>query len=222
VDKPISLVIADDDQFVSASLNTILSAQPDIMVLAIGADGLEAESLFLSHQPGILLIDIQMPKRSGLEAAEAILNRQSDARIVLLTTFSDDDYIIQAIRLGVKGYLIKQDVLTIAPALRLVMAGQSVLGSEVVGRMEHLLSGSRTSGLSTGLSDPQVKNPLTVLTAREYEVTELVARGLDNREIASSLYISEGTVRNLISTILQKLELKNRTQLAVLFYRGNP
>jgi DNA-binding NarL/FixJ family response regulator len=133
------LVIIDDDPFVCGSLRTILDAQGDIEVVAVGHDGNEAQELYRLHVPDILLTDIQMPECNGLEAAAAILGQWPDARIVLLTTFSDDEYIISALRMGAMGYLIKQDVTTIAPALRLVMSGQSVLGNEVLGRMDHLM-----------------------------------------------------------------------------------
>jgi len=237
LETTIRLVIIDDDAFVCASLKTILDAQPDIDVVATGNNGAEAEALFRTHQPDILLTDIQMPERSGLDAARSILADYPDARIVLLTTFSDDEYIVSALRMGARGYLIKQDVATIAPSLRLVMLGQSVLGSEVLDRMDHLIHGDKpTSGLTaeekqparltaaetrnnTSTTGSDSNNPFASLTTREYEVTELVASGLDNHEIARTLYISDGTVRNLISTILQKLDLKNRTQLAVLYYR---
>jgi len=239
----IRLVVIDDDSFILGSLQTILEAQPDIKVVATGNDGIAAEQLYQTYQPDILLTDIQMPNRSGLEAAEAILRTHPDARIVMLTTFADDDYIIRALRMGTRGYLIKQDVATIAPALRLVMSGQSVLGSEVLGKIDQIIMGIKPqvgetendaavgtavdvavgtavdSANQDDLGQPAENHLFATLTARELEVTELVAQGLDNREIASTLYVSEGTVRNLISSILQKLELKNRTQLAVRFYQ---
>jgi len=217
------LVIVDDDPFVCGSLQTILDAQPDIEVVAVGHDGAAAEQLYRQHRPDILLTDIQMPGRSGLEAAASILAESPDARIVLLTIFADDEYIVSALRLGARGYLIKQDVATIAPALRLVMSGQSVLGSEVMGRLDSLMCtpGGIESAQNGGVSAPvPTSGRLAALTRREFEITELVAEGLDNQEIAGRLCISEGTVRNLISMILQKLDLKNRTQLAVLYYRG--
>lgn len=224
----ISLVIVDDDPFVCGSLRTILDAQADIEVLAVGHDGIAAEQLFDSHQPDILLTDIQMPNRTGLEAAGSILQKWPEARIVLLTTFADDEYIVNALKVGAKGYLIKQDVATIAPALRLVMNGQSVLGSEVLGRVDSLIHNKNReqdeapaiASARTEAARTDTTSPLTALTSREYEVTELVASGLDNREIANALFVSEGTVRNTISSVLQKLDLKNRTQLAVLYYRN--
>ena len=121
---------------------------------------------------------------------------------------------MRALRLGGKGYLIKQEVATIAPALRTVMAGQSVLGGEVLDRMDALMS--RGPACAESAPCGEISGGLT---ERESAIVELVAEGLDNKEIAGRLYLSEGTVRNHISAILQKLDLKNRTQLVVRYYR---
>ena len=183
-------------------------------VCALGADGDEAVELFERERPDVLLMDIQMPGADGLGAAERILGAHKHARIVFLTTFSDDEYIVRALRLGAKGYLIKQEVATIAPALRTVMAGQSVLGGEVLDRMDALMS--RGPACAESAPCGEISGGLT---ERESAIVELVAEGLDNKEIAGRLYLSEGTVRNHISAILQKLDLKNRTQLVVRYYR---
>lgn len=212
---PIRVCIVDDDPFVRMSLQTILEAQDDVEVCALGGDGDEAVELFGRERPDVLLMDIQMPGAGGLDAAERILGEYPDARIVFLTTFSDDEYIVRALRLGAKGYLIKQEVATIAPALRTVMAGQSVLGSEVLDRMDALMRGGAPKA-AAGAAGGDVPGGLT---EREAAIVELVAEGLDNKEIAARLYLSEGTVRNHISAILQKLDLKNRTQLVVRYYR---
>ena len=229
----IRTLIVDDDPFVRMSLQTILEAQDDVEVCALGADGDEAVELFERERPDVLLMDIQMPGTDGLAAAERILAAHPEARIVFLTTFSDDEYIVRALRLGAKGYLIKQEVATIAPALRTVTFGQSVLGGEVLGRVEALVQGRGSSGTARlapagvavvppGQSAEQAHAAaaLELLSEREHAIVEQVAEGLDNKEIAAALYISEGTVRNHISAILQKLQLKNRTQLAIAYYRA--
>lgn len=128
------VIVVDDDAIVVRSLSTILGAEPDIEVAGTGTSGEEAVSLFSACEPDVVLMDIQMPGGDGLSAAEKILAADPAARVVFLTTFSDDDYIVRALRLGARGYLIKQDVATIAPALRSVMAGQSVLEGEVLAR----------------------------------------------------------------------------------------
>ena len=135
----IRTVVVDDDPFVRMSLQTILDAQDDIEICALGGSGEEAVDLYERERPDVLLMDIQMPGMGGLDAAELILGTHDDARIVFLTTFSDDEYIVRALRIGAKGYLVKQEVATIAPALRAVVAGQNVLGTEVLDRMDALM-----------------------------------------------------------------------------------
>ena len=214
------VIIVDDDPIVAKSLSLILSVEADIEPIATGTRGDDAITLFEECLPDVLLMDIQMPGCDGLSAAEEILSRHPGARIVFLTTFSDDEYIVRALRLGTRGYLIKQDISTIAPALRSVMAGQGVLEGEVLERAT-TLGARRTS--AGGTPQPEilsVEGALAPLTEREREVVRAVADGLDNREIADTLCLSAGTVRNHISSILAKLGLKNRTQIAVFFYRN--
>lgn len=229
--KKIRVLIVDDDPIVRSSLTTILAAQNDIEVCGGGSNGNEAIRLFDELSPDVLLMDIQMPECTGLEAAKAILCGHPEARVVFLTTFSDDEYIVAALRLGAKGYLIKQEVAQIAPALRSVMAGQMVLGGEVLGKVDVFLNpapassapansalGNGTPGGGMGASGTSALPD--GLSPRESEIIELIAQGLDNKEVAARIYISEGTVRNHVSIILQKLQLKNRTQLAVYYYQG--
>lgn len=205
----IRVIVVDDDPFVCASLETILNAQDDLEVVAKGTSGPEAVSLYEAHLPDVVLMDIQMVGGDGLSAAEQIIAAHADARALFLTTFADDDYIVRALHLGAKGYLIKQNVTDIAPAVRAVAAGQNVLGDEVVGHISRM---PETRVSTDGFAK-------LGLTEREIEVVELVAQGLDNHEIAAELFMGEGTVRNHISAILQKLQLKNRTQIAVMYYR---
>ena len=213
------VLIVDDDALVAQSLSTILSVEDDVEVVGLGRSGPEAIEKYRELKPDILLMDIQMPGGDGLSAAERILAEDAGARIVFLTTFSDDEYIVRALRMGSRGYLVKQDVAQIAPALRSVMAGVCVLEGEVLER-------SATMGLS---ARPEPDGPqgrplrgtvFAALTDREYEVVEAVAEGLDNAEVAARLFMSEGTVRNHISSILAKLGLRNRTQVAVMYYRS--
>lgn len=206
------VIVVDDDAIVVRSLATILGAEPDIEVESTGTSGEEAVSLFSACEPDVVLMDIQMPGGDGLSAAEKILAADPAARVVFLTTFSDDDYIVRALRLGARGYLIKQDVATIAPALRSVMAGQSVLEGEVLARAAALSA----DGVRPSRGEPEMRG----LTEREREVVRAIADGMSNAEVAAALYMSEGTVRNHISAILAKLGLRNRTQIAVYYYRG--
>lgn len=214
------VAIVDDDGLICNSLEIILSAQDDIEVVGSVQGGHAAVALYCEQRPDVMLMDIQMPDLSGLDAARRILDDDPTARIVFLTTFSDDEYIVRALALGARGYLIKQDVATIAPALRAVMSGQSVLEGEVLARVAVL--GARRVGGSAASSDGSAAgddDPFSALTDREREVVRGIAAGLDNKEIAAAAYMGEGTVRNHISSILSKLNLKNRTQIAIAYWR---
>lgn len=210
------VVIADDDAVITSSLEIVLGAQPDIEVVGLAADGAEAARLAFELAPDVVLLDIQMPGTDGLAAAERILAVPTPPHVVFLTTFSDDEYIVRALALGAAGYLIKQDVGGVAPALRAVMAGRSVLEGEVLERAVAL--GAPSS--ERGAEEPDLAAMFPQLTAREREVVRLVAEGLDNREVAAAAYMGEGTVRNHISQILAKLGLRNRTQIAVAYWRA--
>lgn len=202
------IVIVDDDAIVAMSMQTILSAGEDVEVLALGNDGSEAITLYQKHKPDILLMDIQMKQMSGLEAASRIIKEFPDAKILFLTTFSDDDYIRQALENGAKGYILKQDFEGVLPALRAVYSGQSVFGSAIVNKIPKLME----------KKDEEVYERYGV-TDKEYDIIELVAQGMSNKEIAEKLFLSDGTVRNYISSVLEKLELRDRTQLAVFYYK---
>lgn len=203
------ILILDDDAIVCQSLATILSAQGDIEVVATCTEADQAVRRFDETLPDVALLDIRMPGDDGITAARAIRAAHPDARVVFLTTFSDDEYVKSALALGARGYLIKQDVEKIAPALRSVMAGQCVLEGAVLERA--------TSGdLRARVPDERA---LAMLSAREVDVVRLVADGLANAEIAACLCLSEGTVRNHISAALAKLGVQNRTQLAVYYHK---
>ncbi len=202
------IVIVDDDVFVSGALTTILEASGKVTVAASGTDGKEAAELYKIHQPDVLLMDIRMKEKSGLDASAEILEEFPDAKILLLTTFSDDEYIVKALKLGAKGYLLKQDYASILPALEAVCSGQTVFGTEIMSRIPELIH----SGSSFHYEDFDISR-------RELEIIRLIADGLSNKEIASQLFLSEGTVRNYLSSILDKLQLRDRTQVAVFYYK---
>ncbi|MFZ2803196.1 MAG: response regulator transcription factor, partial [Lactococcus chungangensis] len=180
-------------------------------VVGIGHDGSEAIQHFETLKPDILLMDIRMTKMSGLDAAKTILAPHPDAKILLLTTFSDDEYIIQALKYGVKGYLIKQDYSSIVPALNAVSKSQTVFGTEIIAKIPGLLH--------TEQPDPQASFNYEDygLTDKDYQLISLVADGLSNKEISIQMFLSEGTIRNYLSTILDKLNLRDRTQLAIFY-----
>lgn len=202
------IIIVDDDCLVAGALKTILEANPDIEVTATGSDGEEACTLYREYLPDILLMDIRMKGMDGLEASRKILDEFPEAKILLLTTFSDDEYIVKALRLGTKGYLLKQDYTSIFPALHAVYSGQTVFGTEIMSKIPELLQ-------SSGGFDYTSRE----INERELDIIRLIANGYSNKEIAAELFLSEGTVRNYLSSILDKLQLRDRTQVAVFYYQ---
>lgn len=205
-----NIIIIDDDQLVALSLKTILESDPEIKVTAVGSSGKDTILLFEKYQTetDILLMDIRMAPMSGLEAGEKILKQDPLAKILYLTTFSDDEYIVRALHIGAKGYLLKQNYESILPALKAVYSGQSVFGGEIVRKIPELMQNTEHYNYSSHGILP-----------KELEIIKLVADGLSNKEISETLYLSEGTVRNYLSTILDKLDLRDRTQLAIFFYQ---
>ena len=203
-----NIIIVDDDQLVALSLKTILEADNDIQIIAMGNNGKDAINLYNQHQPDVLLMDIRMEELNGLDAATQIIQNHPNAKSLLLTTFSDDEYIIKAIRLGAKGYILKQDFESIAPAIRAVYNGQTVFGNDVMNKIPSLIQ-----------KENRTDYEAFSLSKKDYDIIRLVADGLNNKEIATELFLSEGTVRNYISNILEKLELRDRTQLACFYYK---
>ena len=202
------IVIVDDDCLVTEALKTILEVNEDVQVLATGMDGRDAVKLFGEYKPDVLLMDIRMKNMSGLEALAEILKADPDANILLLTTFLDDEYIVKALRLGAKGYLLKQDYASILPALRAVHSGQTVFGQEIMSKIPDLIREKEEFDYNS-----------YEINDREKEIIRLIAEGYSNKEIAAELYLSEGTVRNYLSSILDKLQLRDRTQVAVFYYK---
>lgn len=202
------VLIVDDDTLVSLSLKTILEASNEVTVVAIGKNGREAITLYETHMPDILLMDIRMETMTGLDAAQTILQAHSDAKILFLTTFSDDEYIIQALHIGAKGYILKQEFESIVPALKAVQLGQSVFGGDIVSKLPSFLQTS-----------PEFEYDSYGITQKEATIIEQIAQGYNNKEISENLFLSEGTIRNYLSNILEKLNLRDRTQLAIFYYQ---
>lgn len=203
------ILVVDDDVLVRNSLKIILEAEKDFNIPVTGSDGEEAVRLYEKYQPDVLLMDIRMKNMNGLDATRKILETHHNANILLLTTFLDDEYIVKALKYGAKGYILKQDYENIAPAIRAVYAGQTVFGNEITSKIPELLKKEKPyfSYKEKGISD------------QEYSIIEFISQGLNNKEISENLFLSEGTVRNYISAILEKLELRDRTQIAVFYYR---
>lgn len=203
------VLIVDDDNLVAMSLKTILSSDSEIEVAGTGSSGTEAIELYEKLKPDVLLMDIRMKDMTGLDAGTKIMEAHKDAKILYLTTFNDDEYIIKAISIGAKGYIIKQDFESIIPAVKSVFKGQSVFGNDITEKLPDMINRRESFDYEKyGITDA------------EKQIIEEVAAGLSNKEIADKLFLSEGTVRNYLSNILRKLDLRDRTNLAIFYYKN--
>jgi len=193
------LLIVDDDALISKSLSLTLVRESDITVIGTADNGAQALELCGEQTPDIVLMDIRMPGVDGIAATRLIKQRYPDVRIMMLTTFDDKPNISQALAAGADGYLIKTDkIADIAGKLRVMMDGAGVLGADVLKKL-------------TAQENPA----LDLLTQRERDIARLVAQGLTNKEIAAQLFLSEGTVRNNLAVVMEKLDVTNRTQLVI-------
>lgn len=205
VGEPIRVLLADDHTVVRGGIHALLDSEPGITVVGEAADGAEAVVKALELEPDVILLDLMMPEKTGIEAIEEIKQEQPDARILVLTSFSDDDKVFAAIKAGALGYLLKQTSPTeLFQAIRDVYNGESSLHPAIARKLIRELN--RPTNL------PPVDEPLT---DREVEVLVFLAKGLTNQEIADNMVISERTVRTHVSNILSKLHLANRTQAAL-------
>lgn len=203
-----NIIIIDDDKLVCSALKTILESDASYKVIAIGNSGEDAIALYDRHTPDLMLMDIRMNNMLGVDAGEKIIEKHPDARILFLTTFADNEYIAKALKIGAKGYLLKQNFDSIIPSLKAIESGQRVFGDEIIAKLPSMGNGSFDHAMKS-----------FDLTDREIDIITHVANGESNKEIAGELFLSEGTVRNYISTILEKLELRDRTQLAIFYYK---
>lgn len=207
-DRPIEVMIADDSVGVRRAFTALVNSDSRMVVVGEAANGREAVSAAVRKRPDVVLMDIQMPIISGLDAAREIIDSLEGVRIIIVTTFDLDEYVYEALRIGVSGFLLKN-----APAdevlrgIVTVHEGNAMLAPEVTSRLMARFSARREP-------DPGAFEK-SALTPRELEVTKLVARGMSNAEIAAQLYVSRETAKTYVSRILLKLGLRDRTQLAV-------
>ncbi len=204
------VLIVDDDALIRDSLQLLLNLEDDFQVVATATNGQEAFSKFLEHQPDLVLMDVRMPVMDGVLGTRMIREHSRSVKIVILTTFKDDEYIKAALKNGASGYILKsQPAESIIETLRTVARGNIVLEQDIATSL-------------TGMISDQPKNSKEdlLLSAREREILELVSEGLSNREIAEKIYLSEGTVRNYITALLEKLSLRDRTQLAIFYLKN--
>lgn len=209
----IRVLLADDQAMLVAALSTILNAQDDIEVVTTANTGSEAVTAALSHRTDVAILDIRMPGMDGIAAAQAILSRIPECRIIMLTTFNEEELVAQSIAAGAHGFLLKDaDPEVLAGAVRDVAKGESVLASQVTGPV---LEAYRTA-LTRGQLSAQERQGLSLVTRREMEVLSLIARGATNSEIAAEMVIAETTVKTHVSSLMSKLAARDRVAL-VLF-----
>jgi DNA-binding NarL/FixJ family response regulator len=210
----IRLLIADDQELLRAGYRMVLDAQPDLEVVAEVSDGAAAVRAAAEHSPDVILMDVRMPGIDGIEATRRIVAARPQARVLILTTFDLDEYVMSGLRAGASGFLLKdarkEDLLS---AIRSVAAGDSVIAPSATRRLvETLLNGNA----ATAAPDPAIDS----LTPREREVLGLMAQGLSNAEIAQGLVLSETTVKTHVARILGKLGLRDRVQAVVRAYEA--
>jgi DNA-binding NarL/FixJ family response regulator len=206
----IRLVIIDDQNLIRQGLKTMLELEPDLRVIGDAGDGAAGVKLVTELQPDVVLMDIRMPEMDGRTATKLLVQNSPHIKVLVLSTFDDDAYIAGAIHSGAKGYLLKDMPLgELSSAIRFVHRGYTQFGP---GLFDKLLA----SALSTAGNRPAKSPELEKLTAREQEVLRLIGVGATNREIAEKLYITEGTVKTHVTSILGRLGLRNRSQLAIL------
>ena len=208
----IRVLLVDDEELVRSGLRLILSTEPDLDVVAEAADGEQALALAELHRPDVVMLDIRMPGLDGIEVARRLAASGSPARVVVLTTFDNDDYVYGALRAGASGFLLKDAPATqLVTAIRAAAAGDAVLAPSVTRRVVDEL-GRRQA--------PVAIQRLDVLTDRERDVLTLMAEGCSNAEIGDRLFITEGTVKTHVARILVKLGVRDRLQAVVLAYRA--
>ena len=206
--RDVRVLVVDDQRLIRESIASLLGIQPGIAVVGTAADGREAIEAVLTLEPDVALMDVRMPAMDGIEAVAVLRGRAPNCRVVMLTTFDDEEYVVQALRAGASGYLLKdRPAQELADAVRTAHAGVVQFDPAAAARL--------TSALDRPATSPPLEPAGHPLTAREVDVLRLVATGSTNREIAERLYLSEGTVKNHISRILNRLGLRDRTQAAV-------
>lgn len=202
------VLICDDQALIRDSLEMLLKLESDIEVVGVAQDGAEAIDLVKKYQPDLVLMDLKMPGMNGIEATRHICTHHPNTKVLVLTTYDDDEWVFDAVRAGAAGYLLKDTPREeVIKAVRGTIAGKSFVDPSVAGKLLQQVA-TRQSHPATLITDK--------LTEREVDVLRLVARGLTNGDIAERLFLSEGTVRNHISAIFAKLNVADRTQAAVI------
>jgi DNA-binding NarL/FixJ family response regulator len=212
--------LVDDQAMVRVGLRMILESEPDIAVVCEAADGAEAAAMIAAHTPDVVLMDVRMPGMDGIAATREVTSASPDARIVILTTFDDDEYLYGALRAGASGFLLKSaDGDTLVDAVRVVAGGEALLAPAVTRRVISHFATFAPEGSDAVPHEPDAA-AIGDLSERELEVLQLMARGLSNQEIAKELFVSNTTVKTHVSHILTKLGVRDRVQAVVEAYES--
>ncbi|PDW03265.1 response regulator [Candidatus Viridilinea mediisalina] len=204
----IRVVLVDDQTLVRQGIQTLIELEDDICVVGTASDGREALAVVATQRPDVVLMDIRMPHMDGVAATRALLAEQPSLGVIILTTFDDDEYVFAGLRAGARGYMLKDtNADEIVAAVRTVAAGEALIQPSITRKVV-----AEFSRLANERPTPVVTPLLEALTEREHDVLRAIALGHSNREIANQLMITEGTVKNHVSNLLAKLEVRDRTQ----------
>ncbi len=208
----IKVLIADDQELIRESLKIVLASHQDIDVIGAVGDGVEVMESLKVSRPDLILMDIRMPKMDGVLCTKAVKEQYPDIKVIILTTFDDDDFIFSALQYGASGYILKGISMDeLYRAIITVNSGNAMLNPDIATKVFKLFSQMAQSTVAIKVQEKDVDT----ISKAEWRIIQQVAFGLSNKEIAAKIYLSEGTVRNYLSTILSKLNLRDRTQLAI-------
>lgn len=208
----IKVLIADDQELIRESLGIVLGANPDMEITGMASDGQSVLSMIKKEKPDVILMDIRMPGMDGVECTRIVKEKYPDIYIIILTTFDDDEYVYGALKYGASGYLLKGiSMKELDSAIRTVVSGRAMINPEITDKVVKLFNQMAKSNYSIQVDDKMTED----LTKTEWKVIQKIGCGLSNKEISVDMALSEGTVRNYLSSILSKLDLRDRTQLAI-------
>jgi DNA-binding NarL/FixJ family response regulator len=210
--RKIKVLVADDQELVREGLGIVLSNRPEIEYMGAVSNGREVIQAVRQAKPDVILMDVRMPEMDGVTCTKIIKEQYEDIKIIILTTFDDDEYVLGALRDGASGYLLKgTSMKDLVNAIQMVNSGSAMINPDIATKVVNLFSKMAQGSFSVKVRNDGIKE----LTNTERKVTRLIGMGYSNKEIAAELSLSEGTIRNYLSSILDKLELRDRTQLAI-------
>lgn len=214
----IKILIADDQELIRQSLEIVLNSKPEMQVIDTAADGQEVIRSIRKEKPDVILMDIRMPKMDGVQCTKIIKDNYPEIKIIILTTFDDDEYVYNALKFGASGYLLKGISMNeLESAIRTVYSGRAMINPDIATKVLKMFTQIAQADYTIHVGTKAVEE----LTKTEWKIIAQVGRGASNKEISDALGFSEGTVRNYLSTVLNKLNLRDRTQLAIWAIQTN-